>query len=57
VLHEGRRLEGQTKRKKYRQSGRQTDRRKGMTKLIVACCNFANALKNDVTSTGLGRKS
>jgi hypothetical protein len=50
-------MDEQTKKKKTgRQTDKQTDRQTDMTKLMVACCNFANALKNSVTHTGLGRK-
>jgi hypothetical protein len=52
MFHEGRQMDGQTNRKK----GRQTDRRTDTTKLIAAFCKFANALSNDVTRTGLRRK-
>ena len=51
------RADGWTDRRKEKKAGRQTERRTDMTKLIVACWNFANALKNDVTRTGLGRKN
>jgi len=49
-------MDGQTKKKTDRQAGRRTDRKK-LIVFFFFFFKFANALINDETSRGLGRKS